>query len=161
MIVIRNDYSNDNWESKQGSQRREDSLLNFSRTRRHRAIVGILYKNDYDLAKGYQSAKKASIFLILRNFQVKLWDGKKLPPRKVVNSTSVVSIRRLIRWVLVVAPMTFMITQQRRTNQIARMRNSIISLDKENSSDRGLIVRPKFRVNISKHYTIRECMKNR
>ena len=64
---------------------------------------------------------------------------------------------RLDRRVLVVAPMTFMMTQQRtrticnstliaifahleiieRANQIARMRNFIISLNKGNSSDRG------------------------
>ena len=64
---------------------------------------------------------------------------------------------RLATRVFVVTPMTFMMTQQRtvticnpkliaifarleknyRANQIARMRNSIISLDKGNSSDRG------------------------
>ena len=64
---------------------------------------------------------------------------------------------RLASRVLVVAPITFKMTQQRtrtvcspkliaifsawkklkRANHIARMRNSIISLDKGNSSDRG------------------------
>ena len=76
---------------------------------------------------------------------------------------------RLAKRVLVVAPMTFMMTQQRsrticnpkliaiferlekisRASQIARMRNSIISSDKEYISDRGYNCEVKLHVNIS------------
>ena len=85
---------------------------------------------------------------------------------------------RLAARVLVVAPMTLMMTQQRtrticnskliaivsclekiyRANQIARMRNSIISLDKGNSDLKieVIIVRQNFHVNISEQFRIRE-----
>ena len=46
-----------------------------------------------------------------------------------------------------------------RANQIARMRNSIILLDKGNSSDRGYNGGPNIHVNISEQFTIRECMR--
>ena len=89
-------------------------------------------------------------------------------------------VRRVVPFtiVLVVAPMAFMMTQQRTRTvwnpkliaffarlknkytpyQTVEMRNSIISLGRETVQIEIIIVRPNFHVNISEQSTIRECM---